>query len=259
MPGVMTRERIDPKDWEGRIYVGDCLEFMRSLPDRCVDAVVTSPPYNIRNTTGGGFRSPGGKWANIALADGYGVHDDAMPHEDYVAWQRECLAEMLRLLRDDGAIFYNHKWRVQAGLLQDRADIMAGFPVRQVIIWHRSGGVNWTDAFFAPMYEVIYLICKPAFRLTPKANAAGDVWRFPQESNSDHPAPFPEGLPTRCIKATRAKVILDPFLGSGTTAVVAERLGRRWIGCELSPTYAALAEKRIARERDKLQLPGMRP
>ena len=66
----------------------------------------------------------------------------ACPHEEYVEWQRECLRAMLRVLTPDGAIFYNHKWRVQRGLLQDRSDIMDGFPVRQIIIWQRSGGLQ---------------------------------------------------------------------------------------------------------------------
>lgn len=63
-----------------------------------------------------------------------------MPHEEYAAWQRRCLTEMYRIIKDDGAIFYNHKWRVQGGLLQDRQDIVSGFPVRQIIIWRRKGG-----------------------------------------------------------------------------------------------------------------------
>ena len=68
---------------------------------------------------------------------------------------------MMRVLRNDGAIFYNHKWRVQDGLLQDRSDIVAGFPVRQIIIWQRAGGINFNPGYFLPNYEVIYLICKP--------------------------------------------------------------------------------------------------
>jgi site-specific DNA-methyltransferase (adenine-specific) len=114
-----------------------------------------------------------------------------MPHEKYVAWQRECLTEMLRLIKDTGAIFYNHKWRVQDGLIQDRQDIVTGFLVRQIIIWRRKGGINFNPGYFLPTYEVIYLIAKPKFKLVPKANAVGDVWEFTQEMNSDHPAPFP--------------------------------------------------------------------
>ena len=96
---------------------------------------------------------------------------------------------MMRLLRHDGAIFYNHKWRVQAGLLQDRSEIVKGFPVRQIIIWKRDGGINFNPGYFLPTYEVIYLIAKAAFRLRPKANAIGDVWHIPQESRNLTPPP----------------------------------------------------------------------
>jgi modification methylase len=117
-----------------------------------------------------------------------------MPHEKYVQWQRYCLTEMMRVLKEDGAIFYNHKWRVQGGLLQDRNDIVDGFPVRQIIIWQRKGGINFNPGYFLPTYEVIYLIAKPDFRLAPKANAHGDIWEFAQEMNNPHPAPFPVHL-----------------------------------------------------------------
>lgn len=87
-----------------------------------------------------------------------------MPHDKYIDWQRRCLAEMLRIIPEDGAIFYNHKWIVQGSLLQDRQDIVSGFPVRQIIIWKRKGGINFNPGYFLPTYEVIYLICKKDFR-----------------------------------------------------------------------------------------------
>jgi modification methylase len=152
---------------------------------------------------------------------------------------------MLRLVKEDGAIFYNHKWRVQGGILQDRQDIVSGLPVRQTIIWQRAGGVNFTDRFFLPTYEVIYLIAKPNFRLIPKANRVGDVWRFSQDRNNPHPAPFPVALPERIIRSTSADIILDPFMGSGSTAIAAKNLKRQYIGIELSPDYCAMAEVRI--------------
>ena len=145
-----------------------------------------------------------------------------MPHSAYVGWQRRCLAEMMRLLRPDGAIFYNHKWRVQKGLLQDRQDIVAGFPVRQVIIWHRSGGINFNPGYFLPNYEVIYLIAKKDFTLAPKANALGSVWRISQKTGNPHPAPFPPDLVRNCLPAVEQGPVLDPVIGSGTTAGVAE-------------------------------------
>jgi modification methylase len=113
-----------------QIIWSDCLEGMRSLPDECVDLVVTSPPYNLKNSTGNGMKDGrGGKWANAALVNGYATYDDCMPDPEYVAWQRDCLAEMLRVTKPNGAVFYNHKWRVQAGLLQDRREIIDGFPL----------------------------------------------------------------------------------------------------------------------------------
>ena len=151
-----------------------------------------------------------GKWASAALRFGYSDYDDCMPHEKYVEWQRACLTEMFRLLKDDGAIFYNHKWRVQNGLLQDRQDIVSGFPVRQIIIWRRKGGINFNPGYFLPTYEVIYMIAKPKFKLAPKANAAGDVWEFTQEMNNSHPAPFPVDLIKRIISSTNARIVFDP-------------------------------------------------
>jgi modification methylase len=187
----------------------------------------------------------GGKWSSAALIEGYANHSDEMPHEEYVAWQRACLAEMFRVLRPDGAIFYNHKWRVQAGLLQDRNDIVTGFPVRQIIIWRRKGGINFNPGYFLPTYEVIYMIAKPSFKLAPKANAFGDIWEFTQEMKNDHPAPFPVQLIDRIISSTTADVVLDPFMGSGTTAVSAINNDRAFIGIELSKAYCEMARKRI--------------
>jgi DNA modification methylase len=129
--------------------------------------------------------------------------------------------------------------------LQDRHDIVAGFPVRQIIIWKRKGGINFNTGYFLPTYEVIYLIAKPDFRLAPKANAQGDVWEIPQARDNKHPAPFPVELAQRCIAATVSGVVLDPMMGSGTTAIAAEILNREWIGADKSPEYCKMAEKRL--------------
>jgi site-specific DNA-methyltransferase (adenine-specific) len=237
---------ILPQAFHNRIIQGDCVSVMSKMPDSCVDLIVTSPPYNLKNSTGNGMKDGrGGKWKNAALQQGYTHHDDNMPHDDYVIWQRKCLDEMMRLLTPDGAIFYNHKWRVQNGLLQDRQDIVSGFPVRQIIVWRRKGGINFNPGYFLPTYEVIYMIANKDFRLASKANAYGDVWDIAQEFNNEHPAPFPEELAERIIASTTAKVILDPFVGSGTTAVVAKRLGRTFIGIDISPEYCELATTRL--------------
>ena len=230
-----------------KIICGDCLETMKSMPDKCVDLIVTSPPYNLKNSTGNGMKpcTKSGKWAGAALQNGYSHYDDNMPADEYDKWQHECLLEMWRLLKDDGAIFYNHKWRVQAGLLQDRSAIVKDLPVRQIIIWRRKGGINFNPGYFLPTYEVIYLIAKPNFKLAPKANAYGDVWEFMQEMKNAHPAPFPVALIDRIVSSTTAEIVLDPFMGSGTTAIAAIANKRKYIGIELSPEYCEMAEDRI--------------
>ena len=133
----------------------------------------------------------------------------------------------------------------QNGLLQDRADIVNGFPVRQIIIWQRTGGFNHNPGYFLPTYEVVYMIAKPNFMLAPKSGGIGDVWRIQPARGNHHPAPFPVELANRCIQSTTADVVLDPFMGSGTTAVAAEYCGREWIGIELSEKYCEMARSRI--------------
>ena len=244
-----------PDDFINKNICGDVIEVMKKIPDGSVDLVVTSPPHNLKNSTGNGMKDGrGGKWANAALQNGYSHHEDAMPHEEYVKWQRACLEEMMRVIPEDGAIFYNHKWRVQGGLLQDRQDIVEGFPVRQIIIWKRKGGFNFNPGYFLPTYEVIYLIAKPKFKLLPKRNGVGDVWEFTQEMGNKHPAPFPLMMIDRIISSTDAKVVLDPFMGSGTTAIAAINNNRDYIGIDVSPEYCEMAEKRIKQETAQARL-----
>ena len=245
------RKPTSKRETNGIIHHGDCIEIMNKMDAESIKIIVTSPPYNIKNSTGNGLKDGrGGKWKNAALQAGYDNHEDAMEHEDYVNWQRDCLTAMMRVLRTDGAIFYNHKWRVQGGLLQDRHDIVDGFPVRQIIIWQRNGGINFNKGYFLPTYEVIYLIVKPDFKLAPKANAMGDVWKIPQEINNEHPAPFPVELASRCIDSVEDGIVLDPFMGSGTTAVAAELSNRKWIGIDISKKYCEMAKSRIKKITD---------
>jgi len=250
-----------PNDFINKIICGDCLETMKKIPDNSIDLVVTSPPYNLKNSTGNGMKAntKSGKWAGAALQNGYSHHNDCMPHDEYAKWQKNCLTEMYRIIKNDGAIFYNHKWRVQNGLLQDRQDIVESFPIRQIIIWRRKGGINFNPGYFLPTYEVIYLIPKPDFKLAPKANRFGDVWEFTQEMKNEHPAPFPVALIERIISSTTAQLILDPFNGSGTTSVVASGLKRDFIGIELSPEYCELANMRVEKNKKNNEVSQINP
>ena len=229
-----------------KFLCGDTVQTLKQIPDESLDLAITSPPYNIKNSTGNGLKDGrGGKWASAALIEGYATYNDNMPHKKYVKWQREVLTEIMRILKPTGAFFYNHKWRVQAGLIQDRQDIVQDFPVRQIIIWQRAGGINFNKGYFLPTYEVIYMIAKPAFKLAPKANAVGDIWTFPQEMNNKHPAAFPVALIDRIISSTKAKTVIDPFMGSGTTALSAKKLKRNFIGIDIAKEYCKLARERL--------------
>lgn len=232
--------------WTGKTHCGDCITVMNKIPAESISCIVTSPPYNLKNSTGNGMRNgSGGKWPKAELINGYENHHDEMPHDEYVAWQRNCLTAMMRVLKNDGVIFYNHKWRVQGGMLQDRHDIVKDFPVRQIIIWKRAGGINFNAGYFLPTYEVIYMICKPEFKLAEGANKMTDVWEVPQARGNEHPAPMPIELAQKCIQASPGGIVLDPFMGSGTSAIAATVLNREWVGIEISEKYCNMADKRV--------------
>ncbi len=230
------------------LWHGDCLEVMAQLDDDSVDIVVTSPPYNMGLTPGGNGRGTYKHTTQKArrFAAGYGEHDDAMQQVDYDAWQRRVLAECWRVARL--AVFYNHRPRVEHGLLRDPLGNDFGIPLRQRIVWNRGTGIDVNTRQFCTRGEYIYLFAKPDFRLVSHAaSGMGDVWDLGIEYGiKEHPAPFPVSLPTRCIEATGARSVLDPFSGSGTTLRAAADLGVRGIGIELEERFCDLSVKRLS-------------
>lgn len=250
------------------IVVADALDFLRALPDGSVPLFLFSPPYNLGTTSGGGMpgavrqghyaadsgmrgRGGMGKWSGGALADGYADFSDAMPHAEYVAWQRAILTECWRALAPAGAIFYNHKPRILDGVLVEPRDYVPPCCiVRQRVIWARAGGINFSPSFYLPTYEEVLILARPAWRLKSKgASGAGDVWYIPQEAGTWHPAPYPLALAERVLETTMPALVCDPFSGSGTTARAAKRLGVEFIGCDRNPAYVERANAEVARER----------
>ncbi len=249
---ALEAENIEIDNNLNSIIHGDCLEVMRKMPDKSIDIIITSPPYNLLNSTGNGLKKNThcGKWKNAAIKNGYKDYDDNLPYPEYLEWQRKCVAEMYRLIKEDGAIFYNNKNRVQGGLLQDRREILKDFPVRQIITWKRSGAINFNAGYFLPTTEQIYLVCNKSFKLTKGANKWTDVWEIKQEMNNPHPAPFPEELIDRIVSSTNGQIILDPFGGSGTTAVSSQKYNRNYILIEKSSMYCKMAKNRIEGKED---------
>ncbi len=232
-----------------KIIKGDCLEVMREMADDSVDITVTSPPYNLGEgmEDKGGYRvaHKGSLWQGSRLRNGYETHNDAMPYDEYVEWQRAVLRECWRVTR--GAIYYNHKPRIVKGQLRTPLTLCGELPVRQVIIWNRGSGFNYMNGAYVPMCEWIVLMAKPGWVLRDKsASGVGDVWNIPPDSGNEHPASFPLEIPTRAIETSDAQIILDPFSGSGTTLRAAKNLGRQAIGIEVSETYCRLAVERLS-------------
>lgn len=245
---------VDPyfADDLATLYLGDCLDILEQLPAESIDIVVTSPPYNMGLVPGGngrGMYKPGASNKAGRFRDGYGAHDDAMPYEDYCAWQRQVLAECWRVARF--GIFYNHRPRVEHGALREPLDGDYGLPLRQRIILDRGTGIDVNLRNFCTRGEYLLLFAKPAFLLTShSASGMGDVWRVGMETNvPDHPAPFPIDVPKRCIEATGARSILDPFCGSGTTLLAARNAGIPGIGIENFEPHCALTVRRYTGER----------
>lgn len=215
------------------LYLGDCREILPLLGK--VDAVITSPPYNMGLVPGGngrGMYRPGASNKGGRFRDGYGTHGDAMLQVDYDAWQRECLRLMY-----DGArlgVFYNHRPRVEHGVLRAPLSFDYGVPLRQIIIWDRGTGIDVNLRNFCTRQEWILVFAHPEFCLVDlSASGRGDVWRLGMEyQETGHPAPFPVALPDTILRSVAAHSVLDPFMGSGTTGVAAVKLGRKFIGVE---------------------------
>lgn len=253
MPQVIT-----PYTCPFNIITGDALEKMKLMASASFDVIMFSPPYNLGNSTGGGIKGGGdsGKWKNAKLRDGYDGFDDNMPRDLYVQWQKEILTECWRLLADDGAIFYQHHERVQAGILQTPHELNPDLPHRQTLYWDRGSSHLFNHTFANPIHEVIYIFAKPKFAFR-KSHGLRTIIRMNRDRNNDHPAPYPPELAQMMFKALKPHHtrILDPFSGSGSTGVAALREGRTFVGVELSAKYAEDSRERLALELETIHGP----
>ncbi len=248
----------------GQVLRGDCVHQMRMLPPASIDCIFADPPYNLQLR--GELRRP-----DDSLVDG--VDDDWDRFEDfdtYDRFTREWLAEAHRLLRKDGTIWvigsYHNIFRIGA-ILQE-----LGFWILNDVIWRKSNpmpnfrGRRFTNAHETLIWAARGRTSRYRFNYQAMKSLNDDLqmrsdWLIPLCTGPErlrnphglklHPTQKPEALLYRILLAsTEAEdIVLDPFLGTGTTAVVAKRLHRRWIGIERHPAYVEAALARILAER----------
>ena len=232
----------------------DCLKVLPLLPDGCVDAVVTSPPYNTLPTSHNpsglhGERQSGvNKWIEKA-ARGY---FDSMPEDEYQTWICGVLNECRRIT--SGLVWVNHKIRYRDGEAVHPAR-MFPWPIYTEVIWDRGGSMALNCKRYAPSTEHLLAFGRPVV-WNDHLNGLMSVWRMPADNDdNDHPCAFPVELAVRPIKSSTAEggVVFDPFMGSGTVGVAAIRTGRRCVGIELDPGYYRAACDRIRREWETYQ------
>lgn len=241
-----------------RLIQGDTLTTLQSLPDDLVGVGITSPPYNKQE------KHKGWLVKNVV----YDAYTDAMPEAEYQRNQVSVLDEIYRITAPGGSFFYNHKTRWERGEMYHPMDWLrrTRWTVKQEIIWDRVIAANIRGWRFWQIDERIYWLYKPVGnRLIGKELKSGDakltsIWRGVPEGKNPHPAPFPLWLPARVIIATLGTetpgVVLDPYVGSGTTAVAATLLGHNYLGIDRSTAYLEMAQERL--DNAQTELPKIR-
>ncbi|WP_022671169.1 DNA-methyltransferase [Hippea alviniae] len=222
-----------------------------------VDLIITSPPYNV------GIE--------------YNTHDDETSYDEYLRWTEKWLSKAFDVLKEDGRLCLNIPLdKNKNGQQSVYADITTiaksvGFKYHSTIIWNegnisrRTAWGSWLSAsapyVIAPV-EVILIMYKRFWKKLNKGDSditkdeflewTNGLWTFSGESKKrvGHPAPFPVELPKRCIKLFSyvGDLVLDPFLGSGSTLIAAYKLNRKAIGVEIDEGYFKLAIDRVSKE-----------
>lgn len=228
-------------------------EWMMELPDRSVHLMVTSPPYNV------------GK-----------EYDQDLSLVEYLDYLKRVWREVYRVLAPGGRMCINvanlgRKPYLPVHLFIMQSALELGFQMRGEIIWNKAASASpstawgsWqsaTNPTLRDVHEYILIFCKDSFRRKAQPGRVNtiskeqfleytkSVWAFSAAParKVGHPAPFPVELPARLIQlyTFSGEVVLDPFMGSGQTAIAAKQAGRHFVGYEIDPQYVALAMKRI--------------
>ncbi|HEV2082024.1 MAG TPA: site-specific DNA-methyltransferase [Brevundimonas sp.] len=245
-----------------KVLRGDCLEVLRALPDASVDMVFADPPYNLQ--LGGDLLRPDNSKVD-AVDDDWDKFSDFAAYDAFTrAWMTECR----RVLKPEGTMWvigsYHNVFRLGTAI-QD-----LGFWVLNDVVWRKSNPMpNFKGTRFTNAHETLiwaarsreqkrYTFNYDALKAFNEDVQMRSDWTLAlctgeerikgEDGKKAHPTQKPEALLHRVLLAASkpGDVVLDPFFGTGTTGAAAKRLGRRWIGIERDPTYAKVAEDRIA-------------
>lgn len=233
------------------IVLGDTFNILKSIDNNTFDMGVTSPPYNKKKNRKG----------ELVKDINYSDIEDSLPEEVYQQQQINILNELYRVIKPGGSFFYNHKIRWDQGVMIHPMEwlLKTEWVIKQEIVWDRSIAANIRGWRFWQVDERIYWLYKPinkkdyGLELLSKHALLTSVWRFRPEMNKStvnyHPAPFPIELPVRCIYSlfddNVGKFVIDPYMGSGTTAVACKLLGHNYFGIDISEKYINEANNRI--------------
>jgi len=201
------------------LHLGDCLEYMRTMPAQSVDAVVTDPPYGIAHSS-----NYGATWENTMIANDFNT--DA--RDTIIEWANNRLLSWLSF----------GSWKVEPPQ-----------KTKGVLIWDKgpNSGMGDLSFPFKMSYEEVY-IGGPGWNGTRDEGVIRGHSVITWESKGrTHPHEKPVSLMAYLLsKLPKGATVFDPFMGSGTTGVACVRTGRNFIGCEIDPTYYAIAQRRIA-------------
>ena len=241
--------------YNNRLINGDTLSELQKMPDGIVDLGITSPPYNKQEKNNGGLVS------KVIYSD----YKDKLPEEEYQQQQVAVLDEIFRATKEGGSFFYNHKIRWVNGDMFHPMDWLrkSKWTVKQEIIWDRTLAGNIRGWRFWQVEERIYWLYKPiddnkkGKELNSKDAKLTSIWRAVPENKNPHPAPFPIWLPTRIILSLlddeKSALVLDPYIGSGTTAVAAKILGFNYLGIDIGNGYIEFANKRLRNYKSEVE------
>lgn len=230
-----------------KIYNESHIITMANMPDNFIDLTVTSPPYNLgeKHHTGNN------------VFDAYDEYVDNLPEEEYQAQQIKMLNELYRVTKQGGSVMYNHKNRIKDGkqISPYRWLFQTEWIDKQEAVWF-NGSQNFDKCRFYPMTERIYWLSKGIDTDFVNVINQHDLIKDTAEgTDKEHKRSFPVKLAQRFIMCfPNAKVIYDPYMGSGTTAIGAIKEKRNWIGSEISKKSCESANKRIDYEKSELLL-----